>query len=98
MLPGTREENAELYRLASPGTYADKASPPILIIHGTADTIVPWEQSRQFSEQLKKVGAPYQFITVKDAPHSFHLQPKQRDLRPAVLGFFDRYLKTSTKK
>jgi hypothetical protein len=29
-----------------------------------------------------------------------HARPHrwQRDLRPAVLGFFDRYLKTSTKK
>jgi hypothetical protein len=27
------------------------------------------------------------------APHTFHLQPKQRDLRPLVLGFFDKHLK-----
>ena len=27
------------------------------------------------------------------APHSFHLQPKQRDLRAEVLEFFDKYLK-----
>ena len=28
-----------------------------------------------------------------DAPHSFHLQQKQRGLRPLLLGFFDKYLK-----
>jgi len=27
------------------------------------------------------------------APYSFHLQPKQLDLRPLVLGFFDKHLK-----
>jgi len=27
------------------------------------------------------------------APHTFHLQPKQMDLRPLVLAFFDKHLK-----
>ena len=27
------------------------------------------------------------------APHSFHLEPKQQDLRPRVLAFFDKHLK-----
>ncbi len=96
MLPGTREKNPEIYRLASAGTYAAKDEPPILIVHGTADKVVPLEQSQRFAEILKKVGAPHEFIVVEGAPHSFDLQPKQRDLRPAVLGFFDRYLKIST--
>jgi acetyl esterase/lipase len=98
MLPGTRAENPEIYRLASPSTYVAKGAPPILIIHGTADTLVPLEQSQQFAETLEKMGVPHGFITVKGAPHSFHLQPTQRDLRPAVLDFFDRYLKTSTTR
>ena len=32
-------------------------------------------------------------IVIEGAPHSFHLQPKQRDLRPDVLMFFDKHLK-----
>lgn len=42
---------------------------------------------------LKKAGVEHQLVLVEGAPHSFHLQPKQRDLRPLVLGFFDKHLK-----
>ena len=42
---------------------------------------------------LKKAGAPHELVIIPDAPHTFDLQPKQRDLRPVVLGFFDRNLK-----
>lgn len=93
MLPGTRAEQPELYRLASPTTHADKDDPPLLILHGTADKTVPVEQSELLAAALKQAGLPHELLVIPDAPHSFHLQPQQRDLRPEVLGFFQRYLK-----
>jgi acetyl esterase/lipase len=93
MLPGTRAEVPELYRQASPLTHISPDDPPILILHGTKDTTVPLEESKILAAALAKVGHPHEFVIVKDAPHTFHLQPKQRDLRPVVLGFFDKYLK-----
>ena len=42
---------------------------------------------------LKKAGLQHELIIIEGAPHTFHLQPKQRDLRPLVLGFFDKHLK-----
>ena len=98
MLPATRAENPELYRLASPTTHADKNDPPLLILHGTADKTVAVDQSEVLAAALKKVGARHEILIIEDAPHSFHLQPKQRDLRPVVLGFFDRYLKPGGSK
>lgn len=95
MLPGTRAEKPELYRLASPGTHADKNDPPILILHGTADKTVDVAQSVELAEVLKRAGTPHELVIVEGAPHTFHLQPKQRDLRPVVLGFFDRYLRAA---
>jgi hypothetical protein len=32
-------------------------------------------------------------VVVDGAPHSFHLEPKQQDLRPKVLAFLDKHLK-----
>jgi acetyl esterase/lipase len=92
MFGKTRKEAPQLYRMASPTTYANKNNPPILILHGTADKSVSPEQSRQFAAALQKVGASHEFVLVKGAPHTFHLQPAQRDLRPLVLGFFRRHL------
>ena len=98
MLPASRAEKPELYRLASLTTYADKSNPPLLILHGTADKTVPVEQSTMLAEALKKAGATHELPIIEGAPHSFHLQPRQRDLRPVVLGFFDRYLKPSADR
>jgi acetyl esterase/lipase/GMP synthase-like glutamine amidotransferase len=95
MLAGTRALKPELYRQASLATHVDRSDPPILIIHGTADGTVAVDQSRGFADALQKAGVAHQLVIVPDAPHSFHLQPKQRDLRPLVVGFFDRCLKPS---
>jgi len=47
-----------------------------------------------FAAALKKAGVDHELVVVPDAPHSFHLEPKQRDPRLLVLGFFDKHLKS----
>ena len=86
-------EAPELYRKASPIAYARKDSPPMLLLQGTADKTVDYHQSVIMAEALKKAGAEHELVLVEGAPHTFHLEPKERDLRPLVLGFFDKYLK-----
>jgi acetyl esterase/lipase len=93
MFGKTNAEAPELYKRASPTTHLDGNDPPILILHGTADTTVPLAQSQLFAAALAKAGVEHELIVVEGAPHTFHLQPKQRDLRPVVLGFFDKHLK-----
>lgn len=86
-------EAPELYKQASPVTYVRKDSPPLLIMHGTGDKTVALEQSEKLAEACKKAGMQHEFVIVEGAPHSFHMQPKERDLRPVMLGFFDAHLK-----
>ncbi len=93
MLGKTRDAAPELYRQASPVTYARKDSTPLMILHGTADKTVPLSQSERLATALKEAGAPVALHIIKDAPHTFHLEPKQQDLRPVVLGFFDKHLR-----
>jgi len=95
MLGKSSAQAPELYRAASPVTYVDRDDPPLLILHGTADKTVPVEQSRLFAAKLREAGARHELVIVEGAPHTFHLQPKQRDLRPLVLGFFDQHLKSA---
>jgi len=89
----THKNDPELYRISSPTTWVDRNDPPLLILHGTADRTVPVDQSERFAAALKQAGVEHELVIIPDAPHSFHLQPRQRDLRPLVLGFFDRHLK-----
>jgi len=93
MLGKTFEDAPELYRLASPITYVRSNSPPFLILHGTADTTVKLAQSERLAERLKQMGVPHELIVIPGAPHTFNLQPPQRDLRPIVLRFLDANLK-----
>jgi len=94
MLGQTFVKAPELYRLASPVTYVRSNSPPMLIIHGTADTTVNVKQSELFANVLQKAGAQHELLLISGAQHTFDLQPKQRDLRPVVLGFFDQHFKS----
>ena len=43
--------------------------PRFLVIHGDADNVVPYCQSKYFSEELQKVGALEEFITVPGGQH-----------------------------
>ncbi len=87
------DQQREFCVAASPVTYASKDDPPALILHGTADSTVAVRQSKLLADALRKVDVATDLVIVQDAPHSFHLQPKQRDLRPLVIEFFDKHLK-----
>lgn len=89
-----RLEAPQLYREFSVTSYIDSDDPPYLILHGTADKTVPVSQSEILADALAGAGVPHELVIIEGAPHTFHLQPKQRDLRPLVVGFFDRHLKS----
>jgi acetyl esterase/lipase len=88
-----RKEAPELWDIALPIKHLSADDPPMLILHGTADTTTPLEQSIQLNEAAKRTGVPSDLVIIEGAPHSFHLEPKQRDLRPLVLAFFNKHLK-----
>jgi dipeptidyl aminopeptidase/acylaminoacyl peptidase len=69
----------------------------MLILHGTEDKTTPPDQSLRFHAAAQKAGVESTIIMIEGAPHSFHLQPKQQDLRGPVLEFFDKHLKPSKR-
>jgi acetyl esterase/lipase len=93
MLSKNKGDGPESYKQSWLATHIDRDDPPILIIHGTADALVPAEQSREFSKALGTAGVAHRLVIVEGARHSFGLQPPQRDLRPLVLEFFAKNLK-----
>ncbi len=93
MFTKPRAEAPRLWDSASPIKQLSPDDPPMLILHGTADTTTPLDQSIRLDQAAKKIGVQSRLIIVEGAPHSFHLQPKQRDLRSEVIGFFDQHLK-----
>lgn len=45
--------------------------PPTVLVHGTKDTDVPYEQSTMMADRLQQAGVPHKLITVPDAEHGF---------------------------
>ena len=62
--------NPEVVRGASPLAYVHRDEPPMLIIHGTDDKLVPYEQAQELADAMDKVGAPYHFHTVVGGGHN----------------------------
>lgn len=93
----TPEETAENIRLASPSTWLSRAMPPVLVVHGTGDNTIPVEESRDLTRHMDGLGMDYRYVEIPGAPHSFHLEPEQMDLRPLVCGFLARHLGAPAK-
>src|SRR5690606_33816745 len=64
------------------------SDPPILIIHGTEDPLVPIAQSDSFAAKLVEAGVKHELIRVEGAGHSI---TDQRIMMRAV-RFFDEHL------
>jgi len=94
MFAKTRTEAPELWDSASPIKLVSADDPPLLVVHGTADRTTPLKQSAQLHEAALAAGVPSELIVIEGAAHAFDLQPQQRDLRPVVIEFFDRHLKS----
>ncbi|MBI1355919.1 MAG: alpha/beta hydrolase fold domain-containing protein [Acidobacteria bacterium] len=90
----TPEQNPSVYREASPATYVGKSTPPFLLLHGTADTTVPYEQAVAFEKLMKADGCDVELFTAEGAGHGFFNAPPWYDKTLAAMeAFFVRTLK-----
>lgn len=62
---------ADRIRAASPAAHVDAKDPPMLLIHGTEDKVVPADQSRQLAAALKSAGVPVTLEIIKGVGHSW---------------------------
>ncbi len=54
---------------ASPVIYITRDSPPFLLMHGSKDEDVPYDQSVEMCDRMKQAGAHCELITIDGAPH-----------------------------
>ena len=64
----------DLYRKASPIARLHPDAPPTLIVHGSADTVIPVEQARAFAERLRAVTrSKVGYLELPGAGHGFDM-------------------------
>jgi acetyl esterase/lipase len=71
------------------------AYPPILMIHGTRDTDVPYEESAAMARELARLKASHELITVEGAGHGLGGGDKKKvaDAHRRALAFIRMHLK-----
>lgn len=95
---GTEKEKPELYRKASPIVYVSKEDPPLLLVHGEKDDLVPFDQSVQMTDAYRRLGLPVEFIPVQNAGHDFEhvgeapISPSIETIHQKTIDFFKQYL------
>ncbi len=77
---------------ASPMRYVSKGAPPILMVHGNIDLIVPIVHSENLLKKLKAAGATAELITVPGEGHGWGGATLARTLDESV-KFLDEHLK-----
>ena len=66
---GSFDEVPDVYREASPINHLDKNDPPVLVIHGTLDSIVPVKHSELLVEKLKQLEIPHTYDPIEGWSH-----------------------------
>jgi acetyl esterase/lipase len=94
LMGGQIHKLSEKVFYANPETYISPNSPPFIIQHGTKDAIVPFQQSLNFADKLKKsIGKDKVILDLfKDAQHADKIFETNENLN-RVLDFLDKNLK-----
>lgn len=66
---GSRPDRNDVATRVSPTHYIRGDLPPILTIHGDADSIVPYDHATRLHEALDDAGAPNQLLTIPGGGH-----------------------------
>lgn len=74
----------------SPLSHADSADAPILLIHGSDDTVVPIEQSEDMADALKAAGKPVTFVKLKSEDHWLSRSQTREQMLAATIEFLER--------
>jgi acetyl esterase/lipase len=85
---------AEAFHPYMPAVNVDASYPPTLLIHGTADTDVPYEQSMMMAEALARTGVDHALIPIDGGEHGLTGGQQQHidDAYQQAFRFIERHL------
>ena len=90
LVGGPIQERKDAARSASPMTYVSSDDPPFLLIHGTDDPLVPYDQSERFLAALEEEGVDAMLIKVQGGGHGGF---RSSELDRRIRLFFDKRLR-----
>lgn len=96
--PKSNASAAAAYAAASPITHVSSRSPPMLLLHGDADTLVPIAQSVAMQTALDAAKVPVRLVTIPGGVHGADFGAAQRradwpDYFGETVAWLDRHLR-----
>jgi len=88
---GTVDDLVAQLRSVSPIEQVTSDDPPVLLIHGDKDFVVPLQQSEVFAARYKEQGLPVELVVQAGGGHTYW--PGILDDYKSVHAWFDKYLK-----
>jgi acetyl esterase/lipase len=77
LFAGSLQDKRAQVRAASPLQYITRNAPPLLLVHGALDTVVPVEHAQLFADALKaKADHPPKLVILEDTTHAIFLNPR----------------------
>jgi acetyl esterase/lipase len=92
-LGGNLEQQYRRHILASPLYWVTPDAPPILLLHGTKDLYVNYEQAILMRDRLKAAQVDVELLTLDGAGHGFKGDDQKRAYA-ATFEFLDKHFKT----
>lgn len=102
-LGGDPEQKPENYKKASPVNWIAPDDPPLLLIHGNKDTVVPFDQSARMARAYRKLGLSVRLVKVRNAGHNFQrvgnvaISPSIEKIKQISVEFFQKALNSAGK-
>jgi dipeptidyl aminopeptidase/acylaminoacyl peptidase len=75
----------------SPVAHAAQADAPILLIHGTNDTVVPISQSEDMDSALHKAGKSVSFVRLDSEDHWLSRSETREQMLQATVAFLETH-------
>ncbi len=83
----------DIYVNHSPLFNADKITTPLLLLHGSADTNVPFGESLQLYTALKLLNKEVEFVQITGSNHHIMEYERRKEWTKTIIAWFDKYLK-----
>jgi acetyl esterase/lipase len=93
-LGGDLETARQKHIVSSPLNWVTPAAAPTLLLHGTDDKYVAYEQAVWMRDRLTACGVEVEMLTLEGAGHGFQGKDAEK-ADAAMLAFFDKQLKPS---
>lgn len=88
---GSRSDRDAVARRVSPTNYVHGGTPPILTIHGDADSIVPYDHATRLHALLDEWGAPNRLLTIEGGGHGGFSPDENQRIYAAIRAFLGEH-------